>query len=193
MRRLSALFLVLALGVAPLAMAAGNSTKVGILDWQSVLQQSKAGQEVQQQIQAYGNQLKAKMGPEQDKLKKEQEEMQKNAKIESKAEQEKAAKTFQQHYQSYQQDAQKAQQSFRQKQASLMMPLKASLDDVVQAYAKAHGFDLILDAQTAVYNAPSLDITDQVLKAFNKAQPHAPAPDTSAAAKAAAMGGPGGQ
>lgn len=191
MRRLSAAtFFILALAAAPLALAAGNSTKVGVIDVQSVLQQSQAGQEVMQQIQAYGKQLQSQMSPEQDKLKKEEEDLRRNAKIESKAQQKKAQETFQSHVQAYQAKAQKARKSFQEKRAALMIPLQAKLHDVVQAYAKEHGFELVLDGQAAIYNASGLDITDAVLKAFNKAQPHAPKPDTAAAARAAA-GGPG--
>lgn len=189
MRRFSVAFLVLAFMMAPAAMAAGNGTKVGVLDVQQVLEKSSAGQEVMQQIQGFGKQLQARMGSKQDKLKKERDELEKNAKIESKAQQKKAQQTFQKHVRSYQQEAQKARQSFQQKRASLMVPLQAKLNDVVTAYAKRHGYDLILDSQTAIYNVPSLDITNAILKALNKAQPHAPAPDTSAAAEAAAGGG----
>lgn len=189
MRRFSVAFLVLAFAAAPVAMAAGSGTKVGVLDVQQVLTKSSAGQEVMQQIQGFGKQLQARMGSRQDKLKKEHDELEKNAKIESKAQQKKAQQTFQAHVQSYQKEAQKARQSFQQKRASLMVPLQAKLQDVVSAYAKRHGYDLILDSSTAIYNAPSLDLTDAVLRAFNKAQPHAPPPDTSAAAQAAAGGG----
>ncbi len=192
MRRLSAAtFFILALASAPLALAAGNATKVGVIDVNSVLQQSKAGQEVMQQIKAYANQLQSQMGPEQDKLKKEEQDLQRNAKIESKAQQKKAQETFQSHIKAYQAKAQKARKSFQEKRASLMIPLQAKLHDVVTAYAKEHGFGLVLDEQAAIYNASDLDISDAVLKAFNKAQPHAPKPDTAAAAQAAASGGPG--
>ncbi|MGA7966222.1 MAG: OmpH family outer membrane protein [Gammaproteobacteria bacterium] len=173
-------------------MAAGNTgTKVGIIDAQQVLARSTAGQEVMQQVQGFGKQLQAQMSSKQDKLKKEEQDLQKNAKIETDAQKKKAQETLQKHYQAYQQEAQKARQSFDQKRASYMLPLQAKLNDVVTAYAKQHGFDLILQSQAAVYNAPGLDVTDAILKAFNKAQPHAPAPDTSAAAQAAAAGGPG--
>ncbi len=193
MRRFSVAFFVLALAAAPVAMAAGSSgTKVGLIDIQKVMTKSSAGQEVMQQLQAFGKQLQAKMGPEQDKLKKEQQDLKKNAKIETKAQQAKAQQQFQSHVQAYQQKAEQARESFQKKRASLMVPLQAKLNDVVTAYAKKHGYELILDSQAAVYNEPALDLTDAILKAFNKAQPHAPAPDTSATA-AELGGGPGGQ
>lgn len=196
MRRFSVAFLVLALAAAPAAMAAGSGgTKVGLIDIQKVMTKSSAGQEVMQQLQAFGKQLQAKMQPEQNKLKKEQEDLKKNAKIESKAQQTKAQKEFQSHVQAYQQKAQQARESFQKKRASLMVPLQAKLNDVVTAYAKQHGYDLILDSQAAIYNEPALDVTDAILKAFNKAQPHAPPPDTSAtpADLGGGPGGPGGQ
>lgn len=183
MRRLSAVsFLVLALAASPLALAAGHATKVGVINTQSVLQQSKAGQEVMQQIKAYGKQLQSKMGPEQDKLKKEEQDLRRNAKIESKAEQKKAQETFQTHVHAYQKAAQQAQKSFQKRRLSLMIPLRSKLQEVVQDYAKQHDFGMIIDDSAVIYNEPSLDVSDAVLKAFNKAQPHAPAPDTKAAA-----------
>lgn len=193
MRRLSAAFFVLALAAAPVAMAAGSSgTKVGLIDFQHVMTRSSAGQDVLQQLQAFGKQLQAKMEPEQNKLKKEQEDLKKNSKIETKAQQAKAQQQFQSQVQAYQQKAQQARESFQKKRASLMVPLQGKLYDVVAAYAKKHGYDLILDSHTAVYNKSDLDLTDAILKAFNKAQPHAPAPDTSAT-PAELGGGPGGQ
>ncbi|HKI80947.1 MAG TPA: OmpH family outer membrane protein [Pseudodesulfovibrio sp.] len=178
MRRFSVAFLALALVAAPAAMAAGN--KVGLIDMQKLLAQSTAGQEVRQELKGFGTQLQAKMNSTQDKLKKEQQELQKNAKIETEAQQKKAQDTFKSHVQAYQQQAHQAQQSFQQKRASLMVPLQAKLEDVVSAYAKQHGYDLIIDSQAVVYNAPGLDVADAIVKAFNKAQPHAPPPDTSA-------------
>ncbi|HYW75557.1 MAG TPA: OmpH family outer membrane protein [Gammaproteobacteria bacterium] len=183
--------MIFALAAAPLALAASHNTKVGVIDPQSVLQRSHAGQEVMQQIRAYGKQLQSQMGPEKDKLQKEEQDLQRNAKIESKAQQKKAQATFQGHVKAYQTKAQQARKSFQEKRAALMIPLQAKLQDVVSKYAKEHGFGLVLDSQAAIYNASGLDITDAVLKAFNKAQPHAPAPDTAAAAQAVESGGSG--
>ena len=190
MRRLfSVAFLALVL-VAPAALAAGSGTKVGVINVQQVLANSKAGKEVMQQVQSFGKQLQAEMSGKQEKLKKEEQDLQKNARIESKAQQKKAQQAFQAKVQAFQQDAQRARKSFQIKRASLMVPLQAKLQDVVNAYAKRHGYDLILDSQAAIYNVPEVDVTKAVLKAFNKAQPHAPPPNTSAAAQALGGSGP---
>ena len=114
------------------------------------------------------------MSSRQNKLKKEEQDLQKNAKIETAAQQKKTRQAFQMDIRLYQQEARKARKSFGKKRASLLVPLQAKLNDVVTAYAKKHGYSLILDSQAAIYNVPSLNVTDAILKAFNKAQPHSP-------------------
>ena len=188
MRRIFAAFLAAGLvAAAPFAHAAG--TKVGLVDWQSVLQQSKAGQEVQQQMQAFGKRLQAEDQKAQQKLRTEQQQLKKNSSIETKASQKKAEGKFRKDVQAYRQASQQRQQKFQKKRASLLGPLQASLENVIQKYAKQHGYELILDKSTAVYNEDSMDITSAILKAFNAAQPHAPPPDTSIGAQALRGGG----
>jgi|GEM_PF-1031479 len=195
-RTLTAILAVGLVAAAPLAHAAG--TKVGLVDWQSVLQQSKAGQEVQQQMQTFGKQLQAQEQKAQAKLKKEQQQFKNNASIEKPAQQKQDKKKFQQDVQAYRQAQQQRRQQFQRKRAQLLEPLQASLENVIQKFAKQNGYDLILDKSAAVYNADAMDVTSAVLKAFDAAQPHAPAPDTSIGAQALQgsghplTGGPGG-
>ena len=192
MRRLSAAtFLILAVAAAPLALAAGNNTKVGIIDAQSVLQRSQAGQEVMQQLKAYGSQLQSQIKAQGEKLQKERDAYERNSKIEGKAERQKAQQTLSEHFQAFQKAQQKANKAFDEKRAAYMIPLRAKLQDLVQKYAQEHGFGMIIDASTVIYNKDGLDITDAILKAFNKAQPHAPKPDMADAAKAVEAGGSG--
>lgn len=189
MRRILPALAAVALVATPLLAHAAGTGKVGVIDVGSILEQSTAGNEVQAQLQAFGKQLQAQEQKDQAKLKKEQEDLKKNQSIETKAAQKQAQQKFQTDIRAYQQTSQKRQQEFQQKQASLLSPLRAKLYDVVESYAKKHGYDLIVDKRAAIYNEDSIDITSQILKAFNAAQPHAPPPDTSIGAG----GGPGGQ
>lgn len=163
---------------APLAQAAGGG-KIGVLDWQKVLALSSAGKEVQSEMQAYVGKQQQWVKDQQAKLQKEQDDLTKNKSVLGQDAQQKQESQLQQDYQAYQQEGQKRQQDTQRYQQSLLEPLQAKLEDVVQKYAKDNGYDLILDKSAVVYsgdNAP--DITDAILKAFNAAQPHAPAPST---------------
>lgn len=179
MRKPFSSFLLIGLlaAMAPLAQAAGSG-KVGVIDAQSVLAQSTAGKEVQAQVKAYYDKQHQWAQDQQAKLQKEQNDLQKNQGVMGADAVKKQQAQLQQDYQAYQQEYQKRQQEFQQYQQSRLQPLQASLYDVVQKYAKQNGYDLVLDKGAVVYNDDALDITDAVLKAFNAAQPHAPAPAT---------------
>lgn len=183
MRRFVPAFVALGLMVGPALAQAASSGKIGVVDVGSVLEHSAAGHEIQGQLQVYGKQLQAQEQQDQTRLKKEQEDLKKNQSIETQAAQKQADEKFRKDIQAYQQASQKRQQEFQEKQASLLTPLRAKLDDVVEKYAKRHGFELILDKRAAIYSAGSIDLTAQVLKALNAAQPHAPAPVTSIGAR----------
>lgn len=184
MRRFSVAAFMALVMATPAAFAAGHGTlKIGVVDWQAVLRQSTAGQEDIKKITNLRAQLSAKIKPEEAKLKKEHDELTKNAKIETAAQQKKAEEAFQSHVQSYQQDAQSASHEYQQKQQALLKSLNEKLQGVVQTYGKEHGFDMIIEKGAVPYNADSVDVTAGVLKAFDKAQPHAPPPATLGPAK----------
>ncbi len=50
------------------------------------------------------------------------------------------------------------------------------MNEVIKKVAEAKGLDLVVDAQTAHFYKPALDITDEVIAAYNKAYPVAGAP-----------------
>ena len=140
-------------------------------------------------MQSFGKRLQAADQKQQAQLRKEQQQLKKNASIETKASQKQAETKFQHDVQAYQKASRQREKEFAQKRASLLQPLQASLENVISKYAKEHGYDLVLDGSAAIYNANDMDLTSRILKAFNKAQPHAPAPDTSVGAQALRGGG----
>lgn len=172
---------LLALGLvagAPLAHAAATE-KVGVVDPNQILGQSTAGHEVQAKIKAYAAKEQKWADEQKSHLQKEHDDLQKNASVVTAAAHKKAEQQFQQDVQNYQQEAQKRQQDFQQMRQSYLTPLEGELAKVIKAYAINHGYDLIIDQGAAIYNADDLDLSAAILKAFNAAQPHAPAPDTN--------------
>lgn len=167
-------------GTASFAYAAGSG-KIGVVDPSQVLEQSKAGQEVQTKLKAYGAQQQQWADKERSKLQKEQSDMQKNASVETAAAKKKAQEQFQKDVQAYQQEGQKRQQAMQQMRQDYLGPLEAALDRVIKSYAARNGYAVILDKGAVIYNEDGLDVTSAVLKAFDAAQPHAPAPASSPA------------
>jgi len=70
----------------------------------------------------------------------------------------------------YRTKAAELQGQFKVDEERLVGPLRAKLLDIVQEIGKTEGFSLILErgANGLVYSREALDITDQVIKKFNK-------------------------
>lgn len=177
-----ALFALGLLAAAPFAQAAG-AERIGLVDPQAVLAQSKSGQAAQAQMKAFGAQQKAALKAEEAKLRQEQEALKKNASIQTAAAQKAAQAKFQKDVQAYQDDLQKRQQAMQQKSEELIKPLQAELYNVIQDYAEHHGYDLILNKGAAIYNVDSIDLTDEILAAFKKAEAKSAASTSGSSSK----------
>lgn len=59
------------------------------------------------------------------------------------------------------------QTELRRQRDSVAREILKEIDDVVQAYAKAQGYDLLLNQRTLVYGSPEMDVTNDVLKQLN--------------------------
>ena len=53
-------------------------------------------------------------------------------------------------------------------QGELMIPIYRSIDEVIDKYAKANGYDFILDAQGLLYALPNYDLTQIIIDELKK-------------------------
>ena len=76
-----------------------------------------------------------------------------------------------------QRDAQRlsddAQQEFDRDRQDILGKAGAKIQDIVKKIATEKGYDLVLDVSQTVFSKPALDITTDVLAAYNKANPAA--------------------
>jgi outer membrane protein len=200
----NAKFMALALGLglgvsnaawAQAATSTGNTasaapTKVGIVMIQDAIFSTNDGKKEM-------NSLQARFAPKQNELKTQNDEVEKLKKdLETQgptlSEEARASrvrtleakqKTLQRNYDDYQNEAQQAQQEMLNRLGSKMMP-------VLEAYANANGYSVILDVsnpQTPVLWAnKGTNITQQVVDAYNAQNPAAPAAPAAKPSGAAA-------
>jgi len=73
--------------------------------------------------------------------------------------------------------AEDAQASYQKESLAAMSPLQADLQTALNAYAKAHGIMLMIDANRVplVYADTSIDITTDFIAEYNKTHPATPA------------------
>ena len=150
-----------------------SSFKVGIIDPQMVIEKSRNGQRALATLKEHATVRQKLLKADEDELKKLQEEGQ-NAKNPSDAEKQALQENFQRKFQEYQKRGQEFQQELAQKQKDMVTEYMKKIEVATKAVAERHGFDLVLDKgsestlKIAIYSKSGLDITDEVVKEFDR-------------------------
>ena len=152
---------------------ADSSFKVGLIDPQTVIEKSRNGQRALATLKEHATVRQKLLKADEEELKKLQEEGQ-NAKNPSDAEKQALQENFQQKFQEYQKRGQEFQQELAQKQKDMVVDYMKKIEIATKAVAERHGFDLVLDKgseatlKIAIYSKKGLDITDEVVKEFDR-------------------------
>lgn len=168
MKKLS--FAILLALAAPLAFAADNTMKIGILDAEKILRNAP-------QIATINQSLEKQFRPLHDKIMKDQQVLQasidklnrENATLTEKdrgALQDKiiASKAR------LRGEEENFQQNINAAQDQAMSKFMGTLKDIINTISTSQHYDLILLKQATAYSDPKFDITDSVLNTLNKKQ-----------------------
>ena len=166
MRRASLVLLVL-LAFAVTSWAAG--VKIGVVDVQKVVLESKRGKQAKAQWEKEFKQKKAEIEKKQKEIERLQKELKKNAAVLS----EKAKKAKEEELRRKMMELQFArQEAMRYLQKRNAELVNAILKDVlkdIQEFGKKNGYTLILDVSgRVVYYDPSLKLNDKIIKLLDR-------------------------
>jgi outer membrane protein len=159
----------------PQAFAASDF-KVGVVDPQAVIEKSKSGKRALETLKEHATVRQKLLGSDEEELKTLQEELQ-NAKGLSEAETKAKQNLFQKKLQEYQKRGQEFQQELAQKQRSMVSDYMGKIEAATKAVADRHGFSLVIDQgsestlKIVLYSRNGLDITNEVVKEFDKKYP----------------------
>lgn len=152
---------------------AASSFKVGLIDPQMVIEKSRDGKRALAVLKEHATVRQNLLKADEEELKKLQEEGQ-NAKSPSDAEKQALQENFQRKLQDYQKRGQEFQQELGQKQKNMVLEYMKKIEAATKAVAERHGFDLVIDKgseatlKIAIYSKDGLDITDEVVKEFDR-------------------------
>src|SRR5208337_2511323 len=126
-------------------------SKIAYIDSQKILYESQAGKEAYKQLSAMKEQRAAELEKKQEKLKTMNEQLQAKSATMSAA-------------------ARDDQDDLKRKEMEFLKPFSKDLDEIIKAYSEKNGIDIVLDKQNPaiVYAAPKIDITSQIITAFDK-------------------------
>ena len=179
-------FPFMALGMAALVHAQAP-TKVAIIHVQNAILSTKDGQSA-------ANALQAKFKPKKDELDKKQadlanlqDQLRKGSATMSEDAKNKLMRDIDNGNKVLQRETQDAQDDLDQEQGKVMQELGNKMMGVIEKYATQNGYSVVIDVsnpQTPVlWASQSIDITNDIVKLYDQANPNAAAPAGAAPAR----------
>ncbi len=147
-----------------------QDTKIVYLDSQKILYESQAGKEAYKQLNTMKDQKSSELEKKQNKLKTMADQLQaKSATMSSSAREDLEAK-YDKELKDYNRAVKDAQDELRRKEMEFLKPFSKDLDEIIKAYSERNNIDIVLDKQNPaiVYANPKIDITNQIVTAFDK-------------------------
>ena len=159
----------------PQAFAA-KGFKVGVVDPQTIIENTKAGKRALATLKEHAQVRQKLIASDEEELKSIQEELQNSDSLSDKEKQTKQG-LFQRKLQEYQRRGQEFQTELGNKQQAMVKEFLGKIQVVIKAVADRHGFSLVIDKgsgatlKIVLYSRKGLDITNEVIKEFNKKFP----------------------
>ena len=160
------------LGLMPATARSADPVKVGVMDQQLVIERSKAGKRALDELKAY-QATRQKIINSDDQELKELEGTIQDGKLSESAKQEKQIQ-FQSKVEAYQRRLADFNREIQQKQREMVAEYVKKVQDAAQVVAQRDGYVAIIDRgneqllRIVIYSQQGLDVTDQVVKEFDK-------------------------
>ena len=146
--------------------------KVAVIDQQVVIEQSKAGKRALEELKAYSTTRQKIINADDQELKELEQTIQ-DGKLTDSAKQEKQGQ-FQAKLEAYQRRLADFNREIQQKQREMVADYAKKVQAAAQAVGEKNGYIAIIDKGNEVaikivlYHQPALDLTDQVVKEFDR-------------------------
>lgn len=167
-RTIPVLSLVIMLAVSLGFSAQAAEMKIGIIDFQQVVEQSQPGQKVEAGLKQEGERMEAELTKDKDELTALKEKMEREAMVMSREAREEKEIEFRVKARNLQEKEQRFRAEFAGKQRAEIDNLRKIVLEIAQEIGKKEGYTLVISKVGVLYHDPSVDLTDQVIKALNQ-------------------------
>ncbi len=146
--------------------------KVAVMNQQAVVEQSKAGKRALEELKAFSMTRQKIINADDVELKELQQAIQ-DGKLSDSAKQEKQSQ-FQAKLDAYQRRLADFNREVQQKQRELVAEFSKKVQEAAQAVGEKNGYAAVIDKgseammKIVLYHQPALDVTDQVVKEFDR-------------------------
>ena len=163
--------LIVCVGVllsSPLVYA--QSVKIGTLDLQRIMRESKRAIKEREVVQKRADELKKEINKKREELMALKESLEKKAAMLSEQARREQEKEYQQKVREYEWLVKDSGEEMQKKEQEILARLLKSVNTVVNKLGEEGNYTLIVEASVVAYAPDQIDITDQVMKAFDAAK-----------------------
>jgi outer membrane protein len=153
---------------------AAEPFKMGVVDPQSVLEKSKAGRKALEGLREYVSTRQKLLAKDEEELRNYEKQLKEQAPKLSEAEKREKESQFRTKIQDFQRRAQEFNQELQRKQKELVDDYMKKISLATQTTAERGGFSLVVDkgseqtVKIVIYNKDTIDLTEQVIKEFDR-------------------------
>ncbi|MCT4643123.1 MAG: OmpH family outer membrane protein [Bacteriovoracaceae bacterium] len=147
-----------------------GAAKVGEVNIQKVLVTVKLGKKIKKTLETSYNSMKSKLKKDEDSIKKMQKDFQKQSMVLSDKAKAKKEKAIRMKIAEIQKKTMEFQKKIQKQEIELKKPLLEKLQPVINSVSKLEKLDMTfaLQGSPLLYAGSKVDITDKVIKAFDK-------------------------
>ena len=148
---------------------AANVAKIGVIDFQRILESSNAGKKAQAEINREGKKMEAELKKKGAAIEEQKKKLEREAMIMSKEQREQKARDLRIKVNDLKTLQKKYMQQFKAKEATIVQQIQKQIVEAVNKIGKKGGYLLIMEKREGgiLYTPASIDLTDKVIKALN--------------------------
>jgi outer membrane protein len=161
--------LIALFGISSIPAQAANVAKIGIVDFQRILETSSSGKKAQAEINSQGKKMEAELKKKGAVIEESKKKLEREALIMSKEMREQKARELRIQVNDLKTLQQKYMQEFKAREQKLVQEIQKKIVDAVAQIGKKGGYLLILEKREGgvLYAPKTIDITDQLIKILN--------------------------
>lgn len=159
---------VLLLSAAGTAGAA-DVAKIGVVDFQKILQISEAGKAAQAEINKQGKKMEAELKKQGDAIEEIRQRLEREALVMSKEKREEKEREFRIKVNDFKELQKKYAADFKAMEKRYISRIQKDVMDLIETIGKKEGYLLILERREGglMYFPSALDLTDRLIQAYN--------------------------
>lgn len=163
---------ILAAAIMMLSISAHAEYKMAYVDVQKAIEKTTLGKKAKEEMRKEAEKRNKDLEKKKADIEKMREDLEKKKSVLSEEAFGKKAQELQEEMQKFNQLAAKAQGDLQKKEGELLAPIVEKMKKVIEHIAKEKSLNMVIqsnpNAQIVLYASPDSDITEEVIKAFDK-------------------------